>query len=55
MILKFGQIFGIMLQDQSNNSRCLLRVGLKGKYHENLMSFQNPKMSVYEQKQKIIV
>ena len=28
---------------------------LKGKYHENLMSFQYPEMFVWEQKQKIIV
>ena len=28
---------------------------LKGKYHENFMSFQNPKMFVWQQKLKIIV
>ena len=32
-------------------SRCIL----KGKYHENLLSFPNPKMFVRQQKQKTIV
>ena len=28
---------------------------LKGKYHENLMSFQNPKMFVRQQKQPLLL
>ena len=34
-----------------HNATCVHHA-LKGKYHANLMSFQNPKMYVYQQKQK---